>query len=265
MVARKQRKNLQVIVRGFNTFSVGIGKKAAYQFDQDGRVIARICASCKQSKSIDQFAIWRRADGSVHFKAECNECKAETNKRYRENNLEKEKSRCRAYYHENKAIRNKASNDYRAKNVEIAKARVICYRRALTAQRYGATVVDLTPEEWLAIKAAAESHCAICGKRSDALEMDHIIPLSRGGNHTASNVQAACHECNWTKSNRLEGETKPGYTWLMTLLEKQLGCDLPRYYSDARAKEQSFGAIGAAIGISGETVKNHCQRLGIEF
>jgi 5-methylcytosine-specific restriction endonuclease McrA len=53
--------------------------------------------------------------------------------------------------------------------------------------------------------------CQICGKKtpkknrgtylSNAPELDHRIPISRGGDHLYSNVQCACRSCNGEKSN----------------------------------------------------------------
>lgn len=58
--------------------------------------------------------------------------------------------------------------------------------------------------------------CQICGSPTPAElrgthdqrapEVDHIIPISRGGPHTYSNVQCACRQCNREKSNRLPHE-----------------------------------------------------------
>jgi hypothetical protein len=59
-------------------------------------------------------------------------------------------------------------------------------------------VNDLTRDEWDAILAAADGRCAYCGKRRK-LTMDHVIPISKGGHHTASNVIAACGPCNSSK------------------------------------------------------------------
>lgn len=45
--------------------------------------------------------------------------------------------------------------------------------------------------------------CAYCGTPgTDAeLEIDHIIPVSRGGSNHMSNLTTACRACNQTKSN----------------------------------------------------------------
>lgn len=54
--------------------------------------------------------------------------------------------------------------------------------------------------------------CQICGKQtprarrgyrySNAPELDHRIPISKGGPHTYGNTQCACRACNLEKSNR---------------------------------------------------------------
>jgi hypothetical protein len=59
---------------------------------------------------------------------------------------------------------------------------------------------------------AAGWRCQICGvsapKRRrgkmyhNSPELDHITPISRGGNHTRDNLQLACRQCNMKKSNR---------------------------------------------------------------
>lgn len=60
---------------------------------------------------------------------------------------------------------------------------------------------DLTVSEWTAIKEAQGHRCTMCGEVK-TLTRDHIIPLSRGGDHTASNIQGLCRSCNSKKSNR---------------------------------------------------------------
>jgi 5-methylcytosine-specific restriction endonuclease McrA len=40
----------------------------------------------------------------------------------------------------------------------------------------------------------------------DSAELDHVVPLSKGGPHTYSNVQTLCRKCNQEKSNRYVGQ-----------------------------------------------------------
>ena len=48
--------------------------------------------------------------------------------------------------------------------------------------------------------------CAYCGKAGVPLEIDHIIPKSRGGSDRVSNLTLSCHECNQKKGNRTAEE-----------------------------------------------------------
>jgi 5-methylcytosine-specific restriction endonuclease McrA len=47
--------------------------------------------------------------------------------------------------------------------------------------------------------------CTYC-EATDNITIDHIVPLSRGGKHEASNLTAACYSCNASKCNRLLSE-----------------------------------------------------------
>ena len=59
-----------------------------------------------------------------------------------------------------------------------------------------------TAEHAKAIKAAYKGRCAYCGKKPQDLTIDHVIPLSKGGDHTPSNLAPACWSCNMSKGNR---------------------------------------------------------------
>ena len=47
--------------------------------------------------------------------------------------------------------------------------------------------------------------CQYCGAPADSL--DHVVPRSRGGEHSWENVVAACSRCNTSKRDRLLHET----------------------------------------------------------
>lgn len=62
---------------------------------------------------------------------------------------------------------------------------------------------DLTGKEWQEIKQSQGFKCVHCGKNLK-LTIDHIIPVSKGGLHTKSNIQGLCKPCNSSKNNKIE-------------------------------------------------------------
>lgn len=52
------------------------------------------------------------------------------------------------------------------------------------------------------ILAKYHHRCVYCGKTNVPLEIDHVIPRSRGGTNRISNLVLSCRECNQKKSNK---------------------------------------------------------------
>ena len=48
--------------------------------------------------------------------------------------------------------------------------------------------------------------CAYCGKTEIPLEVEHIVPKSRGGSNRVSNLALSCHKCNQEKGSRTAAE-----------------------------------------------------------
>ena len=61
-------------------------------------------------------------------------------------------------------------------------------------------VHDLTEAQWEALQDAWDG-CAYCGAAGGALQKDCLLPISRGGRYTLSNVVPACRSCNASKCN----------------------------------------------------------------
>lgn len=138
----------------------------------------------------------------------------EKNRKHRLDNKESLNAKQRSRYKSNRnEIAAKAStrnkNNRQKENERLArwrkdnpvKAQAIDKRRKAALR--GAEVRDLTSEQWQAIKEQYGFRCAYCGKRPERLTQDHIIPLSKGGHHTATNVVPACQSCNSRKGARV--------------------------------------------------------------
>lgn len=48
--------------------------------------------------------------------------------------------------------------------------------------------------------------CVYCGSASGPFHLDHVLPWSLGGSHTAENLVVACAACNWSKGGKTLAE-----------------------------------------------------------
>lgn len=55
----------------------------------------------------------------------------------------------------------------------------------------------------------AEPHCIYCYAEDVPLELDHVLPLSRGGSNHPLNLLPACKPCNCSKGSKTWSEWKP--------------------------------------------------------
>lgn len=72
--------------------------------------------------------------------------------------------------------------------------------------------------------------CLYCGKSAPAviLQVDHVLPVSKGGTNEPANLVTACQDCNFGKSNILLS-TKPGSLKETELREREQFAQLKAY------------------------------------
>lgn len=51
-----------------------------------------------------------------------------------------------------------------------------------------------------------QATCVYCGETSGPLHLDHMMPVSRGGHDTESNLAVACRGCNLSKGSKTPEE-----------------------------------------------------------
>ncbi len=117
---------------------------------------------------------------------------------------------CRKEYNEIKRKEYKESERYKQvrrayKQTESYKAKRKADKAKRKALIRGASIAEpINPDS---ILERDKYCCYICGIRGTyedkAPEVDHIIPLSKGGLHVESNLRCACRKCNGLKSDRV--------------------------------------------------------------
>jgi 5-methylcytosine-specific restriction endonuclease McrA len=174
--------------------------------------MTKTCPRCKADKSVDDFALCAsRKDGRQAY---CRACLAEIYAL----NREARRSNRRDYYLRNREAMRDANRKWRAENPDAAKAANRASEKAwreanpderrAKAQRYrarkhAAWIEDVHP---LVVLERDDGVCGICGRDVDpaAFDIDHVVPLARGGEHSYANVQIAHPTCNKRKWAHLE-------------------------------------------------------------
>jgi 5-methylcytosine-specific restriction endonuclease McrA len=66
------------------------------------------------------------------------------------------------------------------------------------AQERGSRTVMLSPNQLWRRWVEFDHCCAYCGAKGD-LQVEHVIPISKGGEHHLGNIVPACPTCNYSK------------------------------------------------------------------
>jgi len=129
----------------------------------------------------------------------------------------KDRARNRARYAANPAAAQSYLKEWRRQNLEKSHAYV---RAATIKRRRAAGGQSFTAVEWLALLARHGGACAYCGSNV-LIEIDHRIPLIRGGSNTIDNMLPACRSCNRRKNRKTEEEFRE-----LLQLERRQGLEL---------------------------------------
>lgn len=185
------------------------------------------CTHCMEVKSLDEFHNDSKAkSGKV---AKCKDCvrsyakirytenkprinlvaklwkmlnrerNLESNRDYHKRNAQQEKEYKHSRYMENPNKHREDVAKWRKANPD--KARVHDANRRAKEVEGG----FISGEEWKSLKELCGLTCLRCGKREPEikLELDHVIPLSKGGKNLIQNAQPLCRSCNSIKATQI--------------------------------------------------------------
>src|SRR5579875_3675675 len=78
---------------------------------------------------------------------------------------------------------------------------VLCEKAEIVHHDSGGQLLHSSSISRAALMRRDNYKCAYCGRRAETI--DHVIPRSRGGQHTWENCVASCTICNHRKADRL--------------------------------------------------------------
>lgn len=203
----------------------------------------KTCYGCRLDLALDRYSRDRsRRDGLQSYCKQCRqfqkrqwreqniEHEKEYFREYRKNNISRVRQLDRERYRRDKVKRLEECRRYRAKN-----RAVISERRRLRRRERRDEINDLqrryyhrhkgnkswlvrsrnrkdkmrangghvSTADWQSILDHFDGKCAKCGS-ADNVHMDHVVPISRGGKHSPSNIQPLCRTCNLQKYTKTE-------------------------------------------------------------
>lgn len=183
--------------------------------EQELKIGGKICTVCNNYKSINHF--YERGNGG--FYNYCKDCASLSQKKYTLKNRDKIIKRKKEYYKNNKRKFSDYYHEYNKNNKEYNREKAKKWakenkERYKENQRLYAhkrrdllknTKCDFSKEEWRDCQRffsdSKGKYCSYCGKHTENMTIDHVIPVIKGGTHTKENILPSCSSCNSQKSS----------------------------------------------------------------
>lgn len=190
-------------------------------------IITKKCTKCGEEKTISQYS--KDVRGLFGVVSNCKQCISKKGKEWNKNHKEKVKKSYQKYldvhgkrennkeYHKEYRAKNKdkislMSKVWQAINADRVKEKLKEWkkrnpekisqynnnRRALYKGKKGI----VSSVEWKNILDNYGNKCLCCGVENVVLTMDHVVPLSMGGEHKVDNIQPLCKKCNSSKHTK---------------------------------------------------------------
>lgn len=186
--------------------------------------IEKWCPRCEQDKPLCEFG--RNRSKKDKLRAYCRQCTNAVHReqrhhpenrekdraytaQYREDHPEKVKQSMRRWHQQHKdeqrvyhqSRRPQRRERYRNDPVHRAKVLASCHRRI--ALKRGALAAELIDRQTIIERDKATCYICEIGPLDDSeIHLDHVVPLSKGGDHVPGNLRVACVSCNLKKSDR---------------------------------------------------------------
>ena len=169
-----------------------------------GIVSHKVCAKCKTDKVSQEFIFSKMRNG---FSSWCRECSNAWQREYWKKSTTKEKEK-----------------ENRKKHIKVRRERSAAYMRKVRAEKgdvyqknriYQKNRVHVMRalragngalakgSDFIRIGEAQKWKCPVCKDDiSHSYQIDHVVPITKGGDHSPHNIQLLCKPCNLTKGSK---------------------------------------------------------------
>jgi 5-methylcytosine-specific restriction endonuclease McrA len=186
------------------------------------------CSKCKELKPFDLFNV--KTSMKDGYRSECRSCQAAVNKKNYDNNKDVILKRNKNWRLANPEYIAAEKQKWQKNNPD--KVRVNSKRWQLKNPNYKKNYqknwqktnplkiaeYNMRRRVWLAgtqdfvitekyLRKLKSQPCNACGSTKN-IHIDHVVPISRGGNNSEGNLQPLCATCNYSKNNKLWIEFK---------------------------------------------------------
>lgn len=164
------------------------------------------CRRCEEEKPLSEFGLqWQH--GKYRVRSYCKPCHAANSRESRQRHLETARARelayARAHAEQKRSTAKSWYYAHREQAIAAEKARYEKnpeYKRDLAhmtrARRAGAKVIEFVRRREVYERDAGVCHVCSEAVDWDDYDMDHVVPLSRGGDHSYANVKTSHKRCN---------------------------------------------------------------------
>lgn len=164
------------------------------------------CSKCGEVKYFSEF--YKRSGVKDGRASECKSCHLAMTKQWDFEHPEKRqeinhKSNISIAHKTRDIERSKKRREYFSKYEKTENGKKIRQNQMeLRRARKNQVESTLTSKEWRDVVFSYGNRCVYCNKELLNPTQDHIIPISKGGTHTADNVVPACKSCNSSKQDK---------------------------------------------------------------
>lgn len=161
----------------------------------------KTCSRCREQLPAESFnKCAARKDG---LNNNCKACNRELSREWRAKNPKRARANSIRSTQKLKETNPDYHRDYWKNyyDTEIGRAKVTASKQA-RRKRLSECEDNYTAEEFAELCILYGGACLRCERTDVRLTVDHVIPLSKGGDNSIQNIQPLCGPCNSSKGNR---------------------------------------------------------------